>query len=156
MSEAPRDPLAGLYQELILEHARRREGEGAIEPFDAERFLRNPTCGDEIRLRVRLDSDADASRRVQALGWEGQGCSISQASASVLAEQAPGLSVAEARERIEAMRALLRSRGAAEPDEELLGDAVAFAGVARFPMRVKCAMLAWVALEEALTELDAR
>ena len=155
-SQAPRDPLAGLYQELILEHAKRREGEGAIEPFDAERFLRNPTCGDEIRLRVRLDDGAGAARRVDALGWEGQGCSISQASASVLAEQAPGLSVADARERIEAMRALLRSRGAEEPDEELLGDAVAFAGVARFPMRVKCAMLAWVALEEALTELDAR
>ncbi|MGC5077215.1 Fe-S cluster assembly sulfur transfer protein SufU [Agrococcus sp. DT81.2] len=145
------DPLAGLYQELILEHAKRREGEGAIEPFDAERFLRNPTCGDEIRLRIRVRDGA-----VDALGWEGQGCSISQASASVLAEQAPGLSVADARERIEAMRALLRSRGAEEPDEELLGDAVAFAGVARFPMRVKCAMLAWVALEEALTELDLR
>ena len=146
-SQAPRDPLAGLYQELILEHAKRREGEGAIEPFDAERFLRNPTCGDEIRLRVRLDGDA-----VDALGWEGQGCSISQASASVLAEQAPGLTVAQARERIEAMRELLRSRGGVEPDEALLGDAVAFAGVARFPMRVKCAMLAWVALEEALDQ----
>jgi len=146
-SQAPRDPLAGLYQELILEHAKRREGEGAIEPFDAERFLRNPTCGDEIRLRVRLDGDA-----VDALGWEGQGCSISQASASVLAEQAPGLTVAEARQRIEAMRELLRSRGGVEPDEALLGDAVAFAGVARFPMRVKCAMLAWVALEEALDQ----
>ncbi len=145
------DPLAGLYQELILEHAKRREGEGAIEPFDAERFLRNPACGDEIRLRIRVRDGA-----VDALGWEGQGCSISQASASVLAEQAPGLSVADARERIEAMRALLRSRGAEEPDEELLGDAVAVAGVARFPMRVKCAMLAWVALEEALTELDLR
>ncbi|MGY3128028.1 nitrogen fixation NifU-like protein [Agrococcus sp. UYP33] len=146
-SQAPRDPLAGLYQELILEHAKRREGEGAIEPFDAERFLRNPTCGDEIRLRVRLDGDA-----VAALGWEGQGCSISQASASVLAEQAPGVTVAQARERIEAMRELLRSRGGVEPDEALLGDAVAFAGVARFPMRVKCAMLAWVALEEALDQ----
>ncbi len=145
------DPLAGLYQELILEHAKRREGEGAIEPFDAERFLRNPTCGDEIRLRIRVRDGA-----VDALGWEGQGCSISQASASVLAEQAPGLSVADARDRIEAMRVLLRSRGAVEPDEELLGDAVAFAGVARFPMRVKCAMLAWVALEEALMEIDLR
>jgi nitrogen fixation NifU-like protein len=149
------DPLAGLYQELILEHAKRREGEGLLEPFDAERFLRNPTCGDEIRLRVRLAGTGD-DRRVDALGWEGQGCSISQASASVLAEQAPGLSVADARERIEAMRSLLRSRGAVEPDEELLGDAVAFAGVARFPMRVKCAMLAWVALEEALMEIDLR
>ena len=149
------DPLAGLYQELILEHAKRREGEGLLEPFDAERFLRNPTCGDEIRLRVRVAGAGD-DRRVDALGWQGQGCSISQASASVLAEQAPGLTVAAARERIEAMRALLRTRGAVEPDEAVLGDAVAFAGVARFPMRVKCAMLAWVALEEALTELDLR
>lgn len=145
------DPLAGLYQELILEHAKRREGEGLIEPFDAERFLRNPTCGDEIRLRVRVEDG-----RIAALGWEGQGCSISQASASVLSEEAPGLAVAEARERIDALRELLRSRGAAEPDEQLLGDAVAFAGVARFPMRVKCAMLAWVALEEALLEAEAR
>ncbi|WP_404311903.1 SUF system NifU family Fe-S cluster assembly protein [Agrococcus terreus] len=144
------DPLAGLYQELILEHAKRREGEGLIEPYDAERFLKNPTCGDEIRLRVRLEDG-----RIAALGWEGQGCSISQASASVLAEEAPGLPVADARERIEALRELLRSRGAAEPDEQLLGDAVAFAGVARFPMRVKCAMLAWVALEEALLEAEA-
>ncbi|GAA3595398.1 Fe-S cluster assembly sulfur transfer protein SufU [Agrococcus terreus] len=145
------DPLAGLYQELILEHAKRREGEGLIEPYDAERFLKNPTCGDEIRLRVRLEDG-----RIAALGWEGQGCSISQASASVLAEEAPGLAVADARVRIEALRELLRSRGAAEPDEQLLGDAVAFAGVARFPMRVKCAMLAWVALEEALLEAEAR
>ena len=144
------DPLAGLYQELILEHAKRRAGEGLIEPFDAERFLRNPTCGDEVRLRVRV-----VDGRVDALGWEGQGCSISQAAASVLAEEATGLTVAEARERIEALRELLRSRGAVEPDEQLLGDAVAFAGVARFPMRVKCAMLAWVALEEALDEVAA-
>ena len=155
MSPAPTDPLAGHSQELILEHAKRREGEGLLEPFDAERFLRNPTCGDEIRLRVRVAGAGD-DRRVDALGWQGQGCSISQASASVLAEQAPGLTVEAARERIEAMRALLRTRGAVEPDEELLGDGVAFAGVARFPMRVKCAMLAWVALEEALTELDLR
>ncbi|WP_413316821.1 Fe-S cluster assembly sulfur transfer protein SufU [Agrococcus sp. 1P02AA] len=145
------DPLAGLYQELILEHAKRRSGEGELEPFDAERSLRNPTCGDEIRLRVRVGGEGDA-RVVDALGWVGQGCSISQASASVLAEEAPGLTVEAARERIEALRELLRSRGAIEPDEQLLGDAVAFAGVARFPMRVKCAMLAWVALEDALVE----
>lgn len=147
------DPLAGLYQELILEHAKRRVGEGEIEPFGAERFLRNPSCGDEIRLRVRLDGEGDAAR-VDALGWVGQGCSISQAAASVLAEEATGLTVVEVRERIGAMRELLHSRGAVEPNEELLGDAVAFAGVAKFPMRVKCAMLAWVALEEALDELD--
>ncbi|WP_306233086.1 Fe-S cluster assembly sulfur transfer protein SufU [Agrococcus beijingensis] len=149
------DPLAGLYQELILEHAKRRAGDAVLDPFDAERYLKNPTCGDEIRLRVRLDGTGPQAR-VDALGWQGQGCSISQASASVLAEEAPGLTVAEAHERIEALRELLRSRGAAEPDEELLGDAVAFAGVAKFPMRVKCAMLAWVALEEALREIELR
>lgn len=150
------DPLAGLYQELILEHAKLRSGEGLIDPFDAERHLKNPTCGDEVTVRVRLADVADGATRVEALGWIGQGCSISQAAASVLAEQAPRLTVAEVRERIGALRELLRSRGAVEPDEQLLGDAVAFAGVARFPMRVKCAMLAWVALEEALDELDAR
>lgn len=144
------DPLAGLYQELILEHARLRSGEGLIDPFDAERHLKNPTCGDEVTVRIRLNDGV-----VDALGWTGQGCSISQASASVLAEAAPGLTVAEVRERIEAMRAMLRSRGALEPDEALLGDAVAFAGVAKFPMRVKCAMLAWVATEEALAEAGA-
>lgn len=149
------DPLAGLYQELILEHAKLRSGEGEIDPFDGQRHLKNPTCGDEVTLRVRLAGEGDAAR-VDALGWVGQGCSISQASASVLAEQAPGLTVAEVRRRIEAMRELLRSRGSVEPDEQLLGDAVAFAGVAKFPMRVKCAMLAWVALEEALAGLDAR
>lgn len=147
------DPLAGLYQELILEHARLRSGEGLIDPFDpfdAERHLKNPTCGDEVTVRIRLNDGV-----VDALGWTGQGCSISQASASVLAEAAPGLAVAEVRERIEAMRAMLRSRGSVEPDEALLGDAVAFAGVAKFPMRVKCAMLAWVATEEALAEAGA-
>jgi len=149
------DPLAGLYQELILEHAKLRSGEGELAPFDAERHLKNPTCGDEVTVRVRLAGEGDETR-VDALGWVGQGCSISQASASVLAEQAPGLTVAAVRERIGAMRELLRSRGAVEPDEELLGDAVAFAGVAKFPMRVKCAMLAWVALEEALDEAEAR
>lgn len=144
------DPLAGLYQELILEHARLRSGEGLIDPFDAERHLKNPTCGDEVTVRIRLNDGV-----VDALGWTGQGCSISQASASVLAEAAPGLTVAEVRERIEAMRAMLRSRGSVEPDEALLGDAVAFAGVAKFPMRVKCAMLAWVATEEVLAEAGA-
>lgn len=144
------DPLAGLYQELILEHARRRDGEGELDPFDAERFERNPTCGDEIRLRVRRASDGS----IEAVGWEGQGCSISQASASVLAGEVPGLGADAARERIEGLRELLRSRGTMEPDEQLLGDAVAFAGVGRFTMRVKCAMLAWVALEGCLADLE--
>ena len=139
-----------LYQELILEHARRRDGEGELHPFDAERFERNPTCGDEIRLRVRRAGGG----AIDAVGWQGEGCSISQASASVLAGEVPGLSAGVARERIAGLRALLRSRGQMQPDEQLLGDAVAFAGVGRFTMRVKCAMLPWVALEGCLDDLE--
>ncbi|WP_293697703.1 Fe-S cluster assembly sulfur transfer protein SufU [uncultured Agrococcus sp.] len=143
------DPLAGLYQELILEHSKRRDGEGLIEAFDAERFDRNPTCGDEIRLRIRVD-DAGV---ITGLGWEGQGCSISQASASVLAGLAPGLTRVDLEGRIEAFRELMRSRGGGVGDPEVLEDAVAFAGVSKFPMRVKCAMLSWTALEGCLAQL---
>lgn len=143
------DPLAGLYQELILEHSKRRDGEGLLEEFDAERFDRNPTCGDEIRLRIKVDDGGV----ITGFGWEGQGCSISQASASVLAGLAPGLERADLESRIDAFRTLMRSRGEGVGDEELLEDAVAFAGVSKFPMRVKCAMLSWTALEGCLEQL---
>lgn len=145
------DPLAGLYQELILEHSKRREGEGLIDPFDAERFDRNPTCGDEIQLRIRVGE----AGVITDLGWDGQGCSISQASASVLAGLAPGLARDDLESRIEAFRELMRSRGNGVGDPEVLEDAVAFAGVSKFPMRVKCAMLAWTALERCLEQLKA-
>lgn len=144
------DPLASLYQELILEHSKRRDGEGLIDDFDAERFDRNPTCGDEIRLRIKVDE----AGVISGFGWEGQGCSISQASASVLAGLASGLSRADLTNRIEAFRTLMRSKGEGVGDEELLEDAVAFAGVSKFPMRVKCAMLAWTALEGCFAQLD--
>lgn len=144
------DPLAGLYQELILEHSKRRDGEGLLEEFDAERFDRNPTCGDEIRLRIKVDDEGV----ITGFGWEGQGCSISQASASVLAGLAPGLERADLERRIDAFRTLMRSRGEGVGDEELLEDAVAFAGVSKFPMRVKCAMLSWTALEGCLEQLQ--
>ena len=137
--------LDSLYQEIILDHYKNPLNKGLRDPFEAEVHHVNPTCGDEVTLRVHVEGG-----NVGDVSYDAVGCSISQASASVLAEEAPGLAVADARERIEALRELLRSRGAAEPDEQLLGDAVAFAGVARFPMRVKCAMLAWVALEDAL------
>lgn len=145
------DPLAGLYQELILEHSKRRDGAGLLEDFDAERFDRNPTCGDEITLRIKVD-DAGV---ITALGWDGQGCSISQASASVLAGLAPGLQREDLLARIDAFRELMRSRGSGVGDPEVLEDAVAFSGVGKFPMRVKCAMLAWTALEHCLEQLPA-
>jgi len=144
------DPLGGLYRELILDHARRRDGEGELSAPDAERFERNPTCGDEVTVQVRLEPGTD---RVAELGWRGQGCSISLASASVLSGLAPGRTVGEARALIDGFREMARSRGAGTLDEERYGDAVAFEGVSRYVMRVKCAMLPWVALEACLADL---
>ncbi|MGO2111427.1 MAG: Fe-S cluster assembly sulfur transfer protein SufU [Pseudoclavibacter sp.] len=162
--------LDSLYQQVILDHAKRRFGEGELHPHDAEHFERNPSCGDELTLRIRLGTcaqgtatDADgtshgAGQFIEAVAWEGDGCSISMASASVLSELALGASVGETRERIEVFREMLRTRSGAEPSdevEELLDDAVAFRGVSKFVMRVKCAMLSWVALEAALRKAGA-
>jgi nitrogen fixation NifU-like protein len=106
-------------------------------------------------VRVELAPAAPGAEPVvERISWEGQGCSISMAAASVLAETAPGLTRPEVEELIEAFRVLLRSRGSVAPDEEVLGDAAAFAGVSRFVARVKCAMLGWVAAEEALARAD--
>lgn len=143
--------LQQLYQQIILEHAKQRHGDGLLDvPVGAtagESHQLNPTCGDEITLRAVVDGST-----VDGISWEGQGCSISMASASVLAEMMAGMDRDEAGALVEDFRTLMRSRGSVEPDEEVLGDAAAFAGVARYPARVKCAMLAWVALEEALAQ----
>ena len=143
--------LQNLYQELILDHSRTPHGYGLREEIPAQSHQLNPTCGDEITLQVHRDADG----RVEAIAWEGHGCAISQASASLLAELAEGLSVEDLEVRIAAFREAMRSRGKIEPDEELLGDAVALQGVSKFVMRVKCAMLAWVALEADLRQIEA-
>jgi nitrogen fixation protein NifU and related proteins len=144
------DPLADLYQQVILDHAKRRAGDRELPTSDAEHYERNPTCGDEITVQVVLSADGE---RVDTLAWHGAGCSISMASASVLSELAAGKPVAEVRSMIDSFRELMRSRGTLEPDEDVLGDAVAFQGVSKFVMRVKCAMLSWVAAEACLTKL---
>ncbi|MFW0155779.1 Fe-S cluster assembly sulfur transfer protein SufU [Rothia sp. P6271] len=144
--------LDSLYQQIILDHSKQRLGEGLTETHghpSADNHQYNPTCGDEINLRVRLSED---KQRIENISWEGDGCSISMASASVLSEMTQGLSLEEFNEMVEQFRQLLRSRGTIEPDEEILGDAAAFAGVSRFVARVKCAMLSWVAAEEAAKE----
>ena len=133
-----------LYQEIILDHYKHPVGRGLREPFDAEAHHVNPTCGDEITVRVRMAGDTVAD-----LSYEGQGCSISQASASVLHELVSGRELTEAVDRHEAFVALLQGRGTVEPDEDLLGDGIAFAGVARYPARVKCALLSWMAFRDA-------
>ncbi|RFA07432.1 SUF system NifU family Fe-S cluster assembly protein [Subtercola boreus] len=144
--------LQGLYQQVILDHSREKHGFGLLPEGDAESHQVNPTCGDEITLQVHLAADGSVSR----LAWEGQGCSISQASASLLSDLAPGVDVPGMRERIDSFRTAMRSKGQIEPDEDLLGDAVVLGGTSRYIARVKCAMLAWVALEDALLKLPAR
>lgn len=144
--------LDGLYQQLILDHSKKRAGDGVLDHHDAEHFERNPTCGDEITVQLALEPGTD---KVESFGWTGSGCSISMASASVLSELAPGLSIDELQKLIDEFREMLRSRGAGEPDDEVLGDAVAFHGVSKFVMRIKCAMLAWVAAEACLLEVRA-
>lgn len=138
--------LEDLYREVILDHSRRRAGEGDAAGLPFTHHELNPSCGDEITVGVSVTGD-----RLTALAWQGQGCSISMASASVLAELVAEASVADATAQIGRFRELLRSRGDAEPPDEL-GDAAAFQGVARYVMRVKCAMLAWVALEACLAQ----
>lgn len=148
--------LEQLYQQIILEHSKQRSGEGLIDPADGTRAATNhqynPTCGDEINLRVTLK---DGENIIDTISWEGDGCSISMAAASVLSEMAPGMSTQEFQQLVDDFREMLRSRGQIEPDEEVLGDAAAFAGVSKFVARVKCAMLSWVAAEEATKEAAA-
>ena len=137
--------LQSLYQQVILDHAKEKHGFGLREGSSGESHQVNPTCGDEVTLRLHRAESGGLS-----ISWEGQGCSISTASASVLSDLVDDLSEAELRTRIDAFRELMQSKGAVEGDEELLGDAVALGGVSRYVTRIKCAMLPWVALEHAL------
>ncbi|BDZ54572.1 Fe-S cluster assembly sulfur transfer protein SufU [Agromyces marinus] len=141
--------LEGLYQQIILDHSKARHGDGPLEGADGEHHEFNPTCGDEITLRVRLDG---ARERIDVVAWQGDGCSISMASASVLTDLVAGRTVDEALGLAEEFRTMLRSKGEGEPDEDVLGDAIAFHGVSKYVMRIKCAMLSWVALEAAVAK----
>jgi nitrogen fixation protein NifU and related proteins len=149
------NPLDQLYQQVILDHARERHGAGlreaAPEQRTAESRQLNPLCGDEVTLRVIVDrADPDGSVTVRDVSWVGEGCSISQAATSVLHDLVLGRSAADAQSLVGGFRTMIRSRGSVIPDEEVLGDAAAFAGVGRHANRVKCAMLGWTAFEDAL------
>ncbi|KZE89623.1 Fe-S cluster assembly sulfur transfer protein SufU [Microbacterium sp. TNHR37B] len=141
--------LDTLYRELILDHSKHPQHFGLADEDGAHAtsHQKNPVCGDEITLRARVATDGQTIRDVT---WEGSGCSISQASASMLSDLAVGMSRTEAAELIAGFREALRSRGQIELDEDVYGDAAALTGVSKFSARVKCAMLAWVALEDAL------
>jgi nitrogen fixation NifU-like protein len=136
--------LDTLYQDIILDHYRNPHHRGLRQPFDAEVHHVNPTCGDEVRLRVKVEDGV-----VRDVSYESEGCSISQASASVMSDLVIGRTVADALALEQEFLALMRSRGAVEPDEDVLSDAVAFAGVSKYPARVKCALLAWMAWKDA-------
>lgn len=146
--------LQALYQQVILDHAREKHGAGLREAADdaktGESHQYNPLCGDEVTLRIAV-----AGSVVQDLSWAGEGCSISQASTSVLHDLVVGRRVEEAMDVVDGFRDMVRSQGKAEPDEGLLGDGVAFAGVGRHANRVKCAMLGWTAFEDALLQANA-
>jgi len=140
--------MESLYQQVILDHAKNPHGVGLLGDAAGSSHQLNPTCGDEVTLELHV-----ADGVVREVRWEGHGCSISQASASLLSDLAAGLTVPELTERIDAFREVLRSRGTIEPDEDLLGDAIVLQGVSKYVARVKCAMLAWVAAEDAVSQL---
>lgn len=141
--------LEQMYQQVILDHYKHPHGRGLREPFDIEVHHVNPTCGDEITLRVKLTT-MDEQTKVADVSFAGQGCSISQASASVMYDQVHGASLAEAIHSTEEFSDLMQSAVRdTDPDEEALGDAIAFSGVAQYPARIKCALLAWLAFKDA-------
>jgi nitrogen fixation protein NifU and related proteins len=134
-----------LYQEIILDHYRGKHHSGLREPYDAEVHHVNPTCGDEVRLRVHLDGDTVAD-----VSYEAVGCSISQASTSVMSDLVIGQDVAYDLDLYEEFLTMMQGKGQVEPDEERLEDGIAFAGVAKFPARVKCALIGWSAFRDAV------
>lgn len=139
--------LEQMYQEVILDHYRRPQHSGLREPFGSEVHHVNPTCGDELTLRLQLSDD---QKTIEDVSYDAQGCSISQASASMMAELIVGLPVDRSLKIYDAFHTMISSRGQEAGDEDLLDDAVALAGVSRYPARVKCALLGWMAYKDAL------
>ncbi|HVE27684.1 MAG TPA: SUF system NifU family Fe-S cluster assembly protein [Sporichthya sp.] len=144
---APNPQIDALYQEIILDHYRNPRHKGLREPFEAQVHHVNPTCGDEVTLRVHV-----ADGKVADVSYDSLGCSISQASASVLTELLIGKDLDEAMAVHEEFLALMQSKGQATPDEDVLEDAVAFAGVSKYPARIKCALLSWMAWKDATAQ----
>jgi nitrogen fixation protein NifU and related proteins len=139
-----------MYQQIILDHYKNPQHQGLPADFDAEVHHVNPTCGDEVTVRVKL-----ADGTIADLGWAGEGCSISQASTSVMSELVVGKPVDEAIALQDKFLSLMQSRGNAElseADEDELDDAVAFEGVSKYPARIKCALLGWMAMKSAVAE----
>src|ERR1700752_405848 len=144
--------LEQIYQDVILDHYKHPQHRGLREPFGAQVYHVNPICGDEVTLRVALSDDGET---VADVSYDGQGCSISQAATSVLTQQVIGRSVGDALKTITAFTEMVSSRGTIDGKEDVLGDGVASAGVAKYPARVKCALLGWMAGKDALAQASA-
>ena len=143
--------LDSLYQEVILDHYKRPQHKGLAATYDAQVHHVNPSCGDEITLNVTLDGE-----KVSSITWDGVGCSISQASVSILSDLLLGKSVSEADLVLTNFTELMQSKGTMVGDDAILEDAVAMAGVSKFPARIKCALLGWMAYKDAVVQAQAK
>ena len=148
--------LENMYQEVILDHYRNPHHKGLRDPFDAQVYHVNPTCGDEVKLRVALKPGVDGDAVVDDVSYDALGCSISQASASVMTDLVIGKPVSEAMKIGDAFLELMKSKGQLEPDEDVLDEAVVFAGVSKYPARIKCALLGWMAWKDATAQAIAQ
>src|SRR5579862_3360636 len=147
--------LEDMYQEIILDHYRNPHHKGLRDPFDAQVYHVNPTCGDEVTLRVLLKDTGDNEAGepvVEDVSFDSLGCSISQASASVMTDLVIGKPVSEAMKISDAFLELMKSKGQLEADEDVLEDAVVFKGVSKYPARIKCALLGWMAWKDATAQ----
>ena len=143
--------LGSLYQEVILDHYKRPQHKGLATEYDAQVHHVNPSCGDEITLNVTLEGD-----KVSAITWDGVGCSISQASVSILSDLLLNKSISEAELILNNFTELMQSKGTMVGDDSILEDAVAMAGVSKFPARIKCALLGWMAYKDAVVQAQAK
>lgn len=142
--------LDALYQQVILDHSRKKSGRGNPEEFEFTSFQVNPTCGDEVTLGVKCDAEGNPV----ALSWDGDGCSISQASLSMMSEALRGADLTTVKRDFSNMEQMMHSRGKGTPEDVLdqLGDSAALEGTAKFPNRIKCALLGWYALRDAMAK----
>lgn len=146
------DELDDLYREVILDHYRRPRNQQRLEDAQVQAEGNNPFCGDEIALQVKLNGQG----AIQDIGFQGRGCSISQASVSMLTEALKGKTLEEAEALSQTFRRMMRGEELDDADLEALGDLEALRGVRKFPVRIKCALLAWTTLEEGMEAYRAR
>ncbi len=142
--------LNSLYQEVILDHYKRPHHKGLVAG-DIQVHHINPSCGDEITLSLKMDGN-----KVSNITWDGMGCSISQASVSIMSDLLLNKSKDEASSILDTFVEMMQSKGKDEGNEEILEDGVALAGVSKYPARIKCALLGWMAYKDAVTQVEER